>query len=251
MNVTAIFRYPVKSLLGERLTSAAVVADGIDGDRSWGLRDETTGRILTARREPALLHARATLSADDVPIIELPDGTTGHGASPATDAALSAWLGRPVRLVPAAGQHSAKAEYFADATDDASTAIEWTMPADRFVDAAPLLLLTTASLRHAAALHPGGQWDVARFRPNVLVDVDGEGWVEDQWCGHEVRVGSAALSPREPCIRCTMVTRTQPGVTRDLDIYRVLARNHDGTFGVWTDVMRAGSVAEGDAVNVT
>ncbi|MGZ4507212.1 MAG: MOSC domain-containing protein [Blastococcus sp.] len=56
------------------------------------------------------------------------------------------------------------------------------MPADRFVDALPLLVLTTASLRTAAALHPEGDWNVRRFRPNLVVDVAGEGWIEDGWC---------------------------------------------------------------------
>ena len=160
----------------------------------------------------------------------LPSGDRCRGTGPDTDAALTDWLERPVTLVGAVGAPGGEAEFFADATDDTSRAIQWTMPAGRFVDAVPLLVLTTASLRAGASLHPEGAWEVRRFRPNLLVDVDADGWVEDGWCGRTVHVGAAALVPQQPCIRCTMVTRPQPELARDLDIYKSLARHHDGTW---------------------
>jgi uncharacterized protein YcbX len=124
------------------------------------------------------------------------------------------------------------------------------MPFGRYVDAAPVLVLTTASLRTAAGLHPDGEWDVRRFRPNVLLDVDGDGWVEDGWLGGSLKVGTAELTPRQPCVRCTMVTRPQPGLAADRDIFRTLARNHGGLFGVWCDVVAPGRVEPGDPAAV-
>ncbi|HZP28017.1 MAG TPA: hypothetical protein VFC99_03610, partial [Acidimicrobiia bacterium] len=59
------------------------------------------------------------------------------------------------------------------------------------------------------------------------------------------------IEPREPCARCTMVTRPQPGLERDLDIYRTLSRHHGGTFGVWTQVHTPGTVRVGDPVVVS
>jgi uncharacterized protein YcbX len=144
----------------------------------------------------------------------------------------------------------ARAEYFADATNDDSQPIEWTMPPGRFVDAMAILLLTTASLRAGAALHPEGRWETRRFRPNVVVDVTGDDFVEDTWCHRPVRIASVELVPREPCVRCTMVTRPQPGLARDLDMYRTLARHHGGTFGVWSEVTRPGTITVGDPVTV-
>ncbi len=135
--VAQLWRYPVKSMQGERLPVVEVQADGLDGDRRWGVRDERTGRVLTGRREATLLEATASLGEGAEPVIKLPDGTGLIGAGDATDSALSDWLGRPVRLVEAAA-HGDRAEYFADPTDDASEAIEWTMPPERFVDAMPL-----------------------------------------------------------------------------------------------------------------
>ncbi len=177
--VAALWRYPVKSLQGEQLVEAQVEGNGLRGDRCWGIHDEGTGRVLTGRREPRLLLGAATMSDDGEPHLTLPDGRRARGAGPHTDSVLSAWLGRPVTLAPAEAAPGANAEYFADATDDTSPAIEWTMPAGRFVDNMPLLVPTTASLRAGTALHPAGDWDTRRFRPNLLVDIGTDGWVED------------------------------------------------------------------------
>lgn len=250
IRIEEIWRYPVKSLQGERLSGAILDDSGLRGDRCWGVRDETTGRILTGRREPQLLLAAASLADDGEPDVVLPSGEVCRGQGSETNTALSKWLGRPVTLVGAVGAAGGEAEYFADATDDASEAIEWTMPPDRFVDAMPLLLLTTASLRAGAALYPAGDWSVRRFRPNLLIDADGDDWLEDHWCGFTLNIGSAAVVPRQGCIRCTMVTRPQPELVRDLAIYQTLARHHRGTLGVWTQVNTPGDVHVDDAVTV-
>jgi uncharacterized protein YcbX len=245
--VAELWRYPVKSLLGERLPALRLIADGIEGDRMWGIRDESDGRILTARREPRLLFAAARVGTQG-PSITLPDGQQLTGVGAATDAALSEWLARPVVLVAAAANDASNAEYFADATDDTSQAIEWTMPKGRFVDAFPVLIMTTAGLRGAAAAYSSGVWEARRFRPNVLIDLDGEGWLEDAWADRCLRVRDAELVPRKRCIRCTMVSRAQPGLDRDVNIYKTLHRTHGGEAGMWTQVMRPGTIAQGDVV---
>jgi uncharacterized protein len=251
MRLVQITRYPVKSLQGEDLRSAEIELDGMGGDRSWGIRDENTGKILTARRAPDLLFAAAALAPDGTPVITLPSGITCNGPGAETDATLSDWLAKPVRLVRSVGVPAGRAEYFADATDDASQAIEWTMPAGRFVDALPLLVLTTASLRTAAALYPEGEWQVRRFRPNLVLDVPGDGWIDDAWCGQSIlRIGTVRLRPQQPCMRCTMVTRAQPGLVEDRDIFRTLARHHSGHFGAWTAVAAGGTVRLGDEASL-
>jgi uncharacterized protein len=146
VHVAQLWVHPVKSFQGEQVHQAAVEHDGVQGDRQWGVRHIATGRVLTGRREPRLLHAAARLVGDQ-PEFDLPTGEVCRGTGPSTDDALSTWLGAPVSLVEAAAQPPSQAEYFADATDDSSTAIEWTMPPGRFVDAAPLLILSTGSLR--------------------------------------------------------------------------------------------------------
>jgi uncharacterized protein len=248
MEVVGLWRYPVKSLQGEPIDFTRVEADGVEGDRRWGIRDQRTGRIVTARRRPELLGASSTYDGDgdgDEPVITLPDGSTVAGLGGRTDRQLSEWLASPVSLVPSSGE-AGRAEFFADATDDTSQAIEWTMPAGRYVDAAPILILTTASLRTAAGHYPNGTWDARRFRPNVVIDLEGDGWVEDSWVGRQIQIGDVTLMPIEPCTRCTMVTRSQPGLDADIEMFRTLARHHGGRFGVWSDVVIPGSLSLGD-----
>ncbi|HEX3296661.1 MAG TPA: MOSC N-terminal beta barrel domain-containing protein [Nocardioides sp.] len=249
MELIGLWRYPVKSLRGESLDSARVEDDGLVGDRRWGIRDQRTGRILTARRRPELLEAAASYDGDE-PLIVLPDGRYATGPGSDTDRMLSEWVGSPVSLVASAGSDPGRAEFFADATDDTSEAIEFTMPESRYVDAAPLLVLTTASLHAGRVLHPDGIWDPRRFRPNLLIDLDGDGWVEDGWVGRTLRIGSVRLQPTEQCVRCTMVTRAQPGLECDVDVFRTLARHHGARFGVWTEVLTTGRIAVGDATAV-
>jgi uncharacterized protein YcbX len=250
LRIAQLWRYPVKSLLGERCPSLSLVGDGVDGDRLWGILDRRDGRILTARREPCLLFAASRIGTGDIPLITLPDGRTLTGLGSATDGALTAWLGKPVTLVSAVQSDASRAEYFADATDDSSRAIEWTMPRGRFVDAYPVLLMSTAGLRGGAAAYAAGAWDVRRFRPNILIEMDGEGWLEDAWADRRLRAGTAQLVSCRRCIRCTMVNRAQPGLDRDVNIYKTLSRTHGGDAGMWTQVTRPGCVSEGDAVEI-
>jgi uncharacterized protein YcbX len=250
MHVSQLWRYPVKSLAGEQVSTLSLAADGVEGDRAWGILDRADGRILTGRREPPLLFATARSGSDGLPCITLPDGRELMGPGSATDEALSAWLGKPVTLVAAAQSEARRAEFFADATDDSSSAIEWTMPEGRFVDAEQLLVLTTAGLRGCAAAYPGGAWDVRRFRPNVLVEAEGEGFIEDQWIGRTLLIGGSRLAARSRCIRCTMVNRAQPGLARDVEIYRTLKRTHGGDAGAWSHVTQMGVLSLGDVVTV-
>jgi len=250
MHVAELWRHPVKSLQGELLDEAVVEDSGLSGDRRWGIVDRETGMVLTARRVPSLLLASSRLTDTGIELL-LPDGDVLSAPSTHADDILSKWIGRRVALVRAESFGAGVGEYFADATDDNSAVVSWTMPPGRFVDALPLLVITTASLRQGRALHSDGAWETRRFRPNIVVDVEGDGWVEDAWCGRTVRVGAAAVQPAVPCERCTMVTRPQPGLDRDLDVFKVLARHHRATFGVWTTVDTPGLVRVGDEVTLT
>ena len=83
----------------------------------------------------------------------------------------------------------------------------------------------------------------------MLIDVDGCSWLEDSWCGRIIRIGEVELDVRQPCVRCTMVTRPQPELERDLAIYKTLARHHDGNLGVWASVRVPGAIRAGDNVD--
>jgi uncharacterized protein len=251
VKIAELWRHPVKSFQGEPLDEAVIEANGMAGDRMWGVRDEATGRILTGRRQPELLFARARLAPEgDRPIVDLPDGTVLDGLGDEADHALSAWLGKPVRLVDARDVPASQAEFFSDATNDDSLVVRWTLPAGRFVDVFPLLLLTTATLREGQRLHPGGVWDVRRFRPNVLIETDEDGWPEDAWVGQDVQIGDVGAHGMDRCDRCTMITRPQPGLERDVDLFKGLKREHNAQLGTWAAVRAPGVLRVGDPVSV-
>jgi uncharacterized protein YcbX len=249
MHVAELWRHPVKSLQGEPLDEAVVEDSGLSGDRRWGVVDCETGMVLTAKRVPSLLLASARLSGTGVEL-RLPDGDVLLAPSEHADDVLSKWLGRQVALVHAESVDAVRSEFFQDAIDETSPVVSWTLPPGRFVDARPLLVVTTASLRQGRALHPDGAWETRRFRPNIVVDVEDDGWVEDRWCGRAVGIGTAVVRPVVPCERCTMVTRPQPGLDRDLDVFKTLARHHGKTFGVWTNVQIPGVARVGDEVTL-
>jgi uncharacterized protein YcbX len=248
-----LWRHPVKSLQGEQVEAVDLTETGVAGDRTWAIRDATTGKVLTGRRTPELLHASARLGADGAPALTLPDGTTVGGPGPATDAALSEWLGTPVALVPAGARARGDTrviEFYEDATDDTSAVLDFTLRAPTFVDLFPLLVITTASLRQGAEHHPEGDWVARRFRPNLVIDVEGTGWLEDRWKGCEVTIGDVVVLPKTACSRCSMVTREQPGLPPDTAIFKVLARHHRTNLGMWSNVVRPGTVRVGDPVVV-
>src|SRR5262249_17452214 len=166
VHVAELCRHPVKSLQGESLHEAVIEDSGMAGDRRWGIVECEHGMVLTGRRVPSLLLASSRLTDSGVELV-LPDGDVLNGPSAHADDVLSEWIGRRVALVHAGSIDAGVGEFFQDATDDNSAVVSWRMPAGRFVDALPLLVLTTASLRQGRALHPDGAWETRRFRPNV------------------------------------------------------------------------------------
>jgi len=104
--VREIWRYPVKSMAGEKLDSSSVTPTGLHGDRGWALRDESTGEIRGGKKWPALMQCHATYleppTAEHIPhvAIHLPDGATVNSDAPDVNKRLSDFLGAPVSLWP-------------------------------------------------------------------------------------------------------------------------------------------------------
>lgn len=246
--VVALWRHPVKSMQGEAIDRGDLGTSGLPFDRRWGVVDVETGKVLSAKREGKLLMAAARL-AGETPEVCLPQGGWTPIDSPGLDDALSEWLGRPVALRAADDAVPASYQMHVDATDDASPIVELPCPPGTFFDALPVHLLSTASLRAMQPHHPGGEWDVRRFRPTMLIDVDdADGFPEDGWIGSAVRVGGAEVTVIAPTVRCVMTTRAQPGLDRDLDVVKAVNREHQSNLGVYAVVSRPGPVALGDPV---
>jgi uncharacterized protein YcbX len=233
--VTGLWRYPVKSMQGEALTEAEIGPVGIVGDRQWALFDVDTGLHLTARRQPELLFAAATIAGDDV-VITLPDGS-----QTADDAALSDWLGREVSLRRADPSTHGTYEIALDfEQEDTAEWFRWEGPNGSFHDSTR----TQVSIIGEDTL---ASWDVRRFRPNVTVD----GAAEDGWVGTPISIGDVTLDIVKHIDRCVITTRPQPGgIDRDLEVLRTVNRDREGHLGISGMVTATGHVAVGDEITV-
>lgn len=247
--VGEIWRYPVKSMGGERLTATTLGPAGIPGDRAFGVVDDGTGKVLSGKTVPRLLTVAAVWTEGVVHFA----GAPLDGACSTDDDIhdrLSAWLGRPVHLrEPVEGRRVPFD--LPDDPDDPREVTEIETPPGRFFDSRSTIhLLTDASLRAAATSHPQGDWHPARFRANVLVEVEGDGFVEDGWVARHIAVGEIEATVRKATVRCCLVVQEQPGLARDSQIFRSLVREHDGNLGVYADPVSSGSVDVGDLVRL-
>lgn len=235
MRVVELWRYPVKSLQGERIEAVAVRAGGLDGDRQFAIFDVASGLGLTGRRVPELLFASARLRDDGGVDITTPDGSTAED-----DEALSAWLGREVALRSVVAAATRRYENPVDFEHEATSAWEPFDGADGAFHDSPSSRLSLVSLGSL------GSWDRRRFRSNVVLDGQGE----DRLVGSRVRLGDATLEVTKRISRCVMTTRAQPdGIERDLDVLRTIARERDACLAIGALVLDPGSVRVGDALD--
>jgi uncharacterized protein YcbX len=240
MNVLQLWRYPVKSMVGEKLTETELRDSGVAHDRGWAVRDETTGKTGTAKLWPKLITCRAELKSGK-PVITFPDGRSMPAGDPGTAEALSQHLGRKVTLHPVDG----------GAPTFPSDALESSPPLSTYLDAWPILLLTTASLAALEKLAPGPNYDVRRFRPNILVSCGRAGFEETNWKpGTRLKVGLAVLRMMGLRKRCVMTTLEQPDLPLDRRVLETIGRRLNNEFGADMTVEKPGFVKVGDTVEL-
>ena len=272
--VKELFRYPVKSMLGERLERLEIGERGVIGDRAWALRESANGKIVSAKKFAHMLDLRAAYEAqprekEPAPIrINLPDGRTLHAADADASELLSAELGREVAIERMeAGQHTRAGidpgTIFGDVPIEnvmpqlnaATMPDSFSLMRGTFFDSATMHVLATGTLAHMRALvGDGAQLDARRFRPNIVVDTGTEanGFVEDEWIGKTLEVGDEAAGVKiiamEPALRCVMTTHRQEDLARDLRIIRAAAQFHKAKVGVFAAIGAVGIVHVGDPV---
>ena len=210
MEVAAIWRYPVKSMAGERLRGAELTGAGFVGDRVVQVYD-AHGRIVTARRFPRLLQLRAALGPDGEPLV---DGLPWD--APEVAVRVQAAVAPGARLARFDGP-------------------------ERF-DILPLLICTDGAVSMFGR-------DVRRLRPNILIaDVDGAG--ERQWPGATLTLPHAEIAIADLRGRCVMTTYDPDTNQQDPGVLRDIVRRFGGRLCLDAHVMRAGHVEEGDAVEL-
>ena len=264
-SVVSLWRYPVKSMMGEELNAAEVTERGLLGDRAYALVDGSDGKAATAknpRKWPHLFDFRATFveptrSAAKAPPVRivLPDGTAVTSDQGDLDRILSKALDREVTLRAARHGTVNAEEYWPDmeGLDHRDTVTDFTLPEGTFFDVAMVHLLTTATLDRLRELYPQGRFEVRRFRPNIVVQLasDEKGFAENSWVGHTLAIGTAVrLNIIGPCGRCVMTTLAQGDLPRDPGILRTAAQQNHVNVGVYAAVERVGTIRRGDPVRL-
>jgi len=223
--VATLWRYPVKSMLGEPCDAVEVNTRGVRGDRQFAVRsaDGKFGSGKNSRRFrhiEGLFTFRARL-VGEWPEITFPDGRRLRADDPAIDSALSAALGMPVTLA-----REGDVSHF---------------------DASPIHLVSTASLQWLQSRLPQSRVDERRFRPNVTVRCDER---ELSWVGRTLSIGGVELRVTAPTGRCVMTTSAQTDLPFDPKILRCIAQEAGEDFGVYAEVLQPGRVSRGHPVTL-
>jgi uncharacterized protein len=265
-SVVSLWRYPVKSMMGEELNATEITERGLLGDRAYALVDSSDGKVATAknpRKWPRLFDFRANFiepphgSVKVPPIrVTLPDGTTiTNNDESHLNQILSKALDRDVTLGAAQREAVNAEEYWPDmeGLDHRDTVTDFTLPEETFFDCAMVHILTTATLDQLRELYPQGRFEVRRFRPNIVVEpASGEKrFAENVWVNHRLTIGDEVrLNITGPCGRCVMTTLAQGDLPRDPGILRTAAQHNQVNVGVYAAVVRGGTIRRGDSVTI-
>jgi uncharacterized protein YcbX len=286
--VRTLWRFPVKSMLGEELDAADLTQDGLVGDRAYALRDRETGKVASAKHPkvwPNLLGCRASFvepphAGEDLPPVrmELADGTTVQSDAAGAESVLSRFFGRDVELGRAAENgytidqyHPDEENYDPDGHRD--EVVEARLGAaffnDRglpsvvsegsFFDLFPLSVLTTSTLEKFGELAPGSRFDARRFRMNVIIETSASGFVENDWVGRLLAIGEdVRLAVALPDPRCVMPSLAHEDLPRDPQVLKTLAKHNrieiTGALypcaGVYAIAEATGTISRGDRVSL-
>ncbi len=235
--VAGLWRYPVQSMRGEAMREVTLWANGMPGDRAWGLLNPAEGKIAAAAtgkkpwrdliRWQARFLREPEKSQPNAPAeIHLPDGGTIATEAADRDARISAAIGAPAQLV---ARHIGNQAY----------------------GYASLHLLTSASLAALGRHYPSGRFEPARFRPNIVIDSgDLEGFIEQDWIGARLRIGETELEVADHCLRCVLTTLPQGDLPLDPGILKASSEANERRAGIYAAVVKTGPIRVGDAVRL-
>lgn len=272
--VKSLRRYPVKSMQGEDLDEASVVDGGFLGDRAYALIDKATGKVASAKYpqkwrkliqfDAAFTEPPATGAPLPQVSVTRPDGTDLVGGRDDIDAEISRILGRDVMLSSEQPETISVERLDPLAAEESIADIGALMMKGRFADYAAIHLVSSASLAALAECCPQSEFDVRRFRPNVVVHIpnDQTGFVENEWVGRIISIGEdVRLRVTDPTPRCAMPTLSQSNLPQDPKVIRtVLDHNKVAVpafddaelpcVGVYAFVEKTGTLNKGDSVRI-
>lgn len=232
--VREVWRYPVSSIGGEPLSSITVSPEGIEGDRRFALFDPETGLAAAPEKEtrwrPALF-ITASQPPIGLPVLRFADGAEHALDDGALPDRLAEHFGFPV-AVGIFGEED----------------MRFPVVSNRYKPA-PLHLVTTASLNALAGISGLAPLDARRFRPSVLIETDEvEGFVENDWVDHVVKIADADIHVTEASRRCGMTLVAQPGMAEEPDVLRGIMRHNKRNLGVYATPVEGVTLSVGDPV---
>ena len=273
-SVATVYRYPVKSMMGETLSEADIGEAGIPGDRGWAVRDEKRGGIRGGKKIPQLM-TLAAKSGTAAPLITAADGNSASASYERINDWLSDKLNHPVTLWPllpadqldhyrrgAPDTEDFEQELravFGRLPDEPlpdlagfEELLEFESPPGTYFDAFPISIISQQSLNTMNQLEGESRFDVRRFRPNLLVHVPGSDhpFPEQAWVGKTLAIGSVTLKIDTTCPRCAMTTHGFDDLPQDTQTMSKLVASSEGNLGIYASVAQAGKVTEGDSVSV-
>jgi hypothetical protein len=259
--IAGLWRYPVKSMMGEEINASAFTKRGVLGDRAYALLDPATGKVVSAknpRRWGRMFEFRASFASQPEPgaplppvRITLPDRTVIMSDRDDVTMAASQVFGHDLQFVHSAPARPSLEEYWPDieGLSYRETVTDEAMPADTFFDASPVHIVTTSTIDALREAYPQGRFEARRFRPNVIVETAERGFVENGWVGRTLRLGDqVALRVEKPCGRCVMTTLPQGDLPQDYGILKTAAKRNKAIVGVYASVVGEGTVRRGDPV---
>lgn len=263
--VSALRRYPVKSMLGEPQSTARLTTRGVAGDRDWALIDDETGKVISGKRPKRwlpLMSMTATNAGDDV-VIAFPDGRTVAVSDPGANATLSDYLGRPVSLASSPPDNATYDEEWVPELKDGAapyfdlpTRLEdggvvmvdggqFMNDQQSFFDFGRIHLVTTSTTRKLEELTPGTPFDPHRFRPNIVVETDEDGFLETAWQGRKLAIGDVVLDISFTVPRCVMTTLEQGEHPADKTVLKAISEHNSiDVFGTGVAYPCLGAYAE-------
>jgi len=278
--VSSIRRFPVKSMLGEELETAVLDQAGVAGDRRYALVDDETGKVVSAkrpRRWGRMFELTSRTGDHGGAVVAFPDGETVAIDDPKLPVQLGEFFGRPVSVADTPPPDARFEEiwlrdlkdgaepYFGmeSRLEDGEEMIDggaFMEPQGNFFNFGAVHLVTSGSVRELTRHAPQSRFDADRFRPNLVVDTDEDGFVETGWQGRTLQIGPVQLRVSITVPRCVITTLPQGELPADRDVLRTITATNSvdalltGTMypcvGVYADVLVAGEIRRGDTVRL-
>jgi hypothetical protein len=276
-SVKEIWRYPVKGMAGEKLDNCNINAHGLEGDRVWALRDVARQEIQSCKFRAELLMCRATSRrniTDPHVDIAFPDGSVLGSDDPLIHQKLSDLVGHEStleRLEPnqelsffrrykGAKQgwleelkgtfEREENEPYPDFSDLPQSVEEYVTVPGSFFLVSPFHIISTASLDYCKQQLPEADWNIERFRPNLIVDTGPvtNSLLEQGWIGKHITIANININCTGTTPRCGAITRAQQGFDFDKTMLRYVIKEAEQNLGIYGSIIDGGLISVGDSV---